>query len=344
MRVVEVPEWGIEKLRLIEAEAPQAGAGQVLVRFGAASVNYRDYQIVAGEFSPGQPLPIIPFSDGAGVVESVGAGVTGLARGDRVATLFFPDWMSGEALGAERAVSSGLEAPGVLRELGVYQENAVAKVAAHLSDEEASCLPCAGVTAWNCLTTYSGIKAGDTVLVQGTGGVAIMSLQFAKAMGAQVIVTSSSDERLKQAQSLGADYGINYGEVPEWGEAAKDLTGGRGVDAVIEIGGEGTLPQSIASIRRGGHINIIGYLAGYGLGLSVIHLIERNAHLHGLSVGNREQFEAMMGFIAKHHIRPVIARTYSLEKTDQALRDMAGGGHFGKLVVTIKGTDELPAT
>lgn len=332
---MELPEWGIDRLQLAEADRPEPSAGQVQVRFGAASVNYRDYQIVAGEFAPDQPLPIIPFSDGAGVVESVADGVTGLAPGDRVAALFFPDWMSGEALDSERAVTSGLETPGVLREFGVYENQAVVKVAAHLSDAEASCFPCAGLTAWNCLTTFAGIQSGDTVLVQGTGGVALMALQFAKAMGATVIVTSSSDERLTRALSLGADYGINYSETPQWGVTAKKLMDGRGVDAVIDIGGQGTLEQSIASIRRGGHINIIGYLAGYGLGLSVIHLIERNAHLHGLSVGNREQFEAMMVFVGEHGIRPVISATYSLKEAGQALKDIAAGGHFGKLVVKI---------
>jgi len=335
MRVVELPEWGIDKLRISEVEIPEISAGQVLVRFGAASANYRDYQIVAGEFSPDQPLPIIPFSDGAGIVESVADDVTNITAGDRVAPLFFPKWMSGDALGDERAISSGLEAPGVLREYGVYESAEVVRVPPHLSDEEASCYPCAGLTAWNCLTTCSDIQAGDTVLVQGTGGVAMMALQFANAMGANVIVTSSSDERLERALALGADHAINYRENPEWGMAARTLTDGRGVDAVIEIGGEGTLEESIASIRRGGHINIIGYLAGYGLGLSVVHMIERNAHLHGLSVGNREQFEAMMDFVGAKRLRPVIGTTYSLEEAGNALLDMAAAGHFGKLVVKI---------
>lgn len=335
MRVVDLPEWGIDKLRLTDAEKPEPSEGQVLVRLGAASVNYRDYQIVAGQFAPGQALPIIPISDGAGIVESVAADVTGITAGDRVAPLFFPDWMTGEALGAERAISSGLEAPGVLREYGVYDASAVIKVAPHLSDEEASCYPCAGLTAWNCLTTCSGVRPGDTVLVQGTGGVALMALQFANAMGANVIITSSSDERLQRALALGADYGINYSDTPEWGVAAKKLTDDVGVDAVIEIGGEGTMEQSIASIRRGGDINIIGYLAGSGLGLSVFHFIERNAHMHGLSVGNREQFEAMMDFVGKHRLHPVIGASYELEQAGQALTDIAAGGHFGKLVIRI---------
>jgi len=335
MKVVELPQFGIDKLRIREAKTPVPGTGQVVVRLGAASINYRDYQIVIGEFAPDQPLPIIPGSDGAGEIASVGEGVRDLARGDRVAPLFFPEWMSGEALGDERSVTFGLEAPGVLQTYGVYQEHQVARFARHLSDEEASCFPCAGLTAWNCLVTLSNIRAGDTVLVQGTGGVAMFALQFARAMDAEVIVTSGSDGKLERAKALGATHCINYRTTPAWGAAARELTGGIGVDAVVEIGGEGTLAESFAAIRRGGHINIVGYLAGFGLGLSVFHLIERNANLHGLSVGNREQFEAMMAFVEKHRIRPVIDRRYVLEEAGQAIGDIAKGDHFGKLVVSL---------
>jgi len=335
MKICELSAWGFDNLHYRDVETPQPGPGQVLVKFGAASVNYRDYQIVAGEFAPAQPLPIIPGSDGAGQIVATGDNVDELSPGDQVSPLFFPEWMSGEALGSERSVSSGLETPGVLREYGIYEQHHVCRVAPHLTDAEASCYPCAGLTAWNSLVTFSGITAGDTVLVQGTGGVAIMALQMAKAMGAQVIVTSSDDDRLQRALALGADHGINYRETPDWGEAARKLTDGRGVDAAIEIGGEGTLPQSIAALRRGGHINVIGYLAGFGLGLSVIDLIERNANLHGLSVGNRNQFEEMMGFVSEHGLRPAIDRTYSFEEIGQAIQDVAIGGNFGKLVVTI---------
>ena len=335
MKICELSAWGFENLRFRDVETPQPGPDQVLLKFGAASVNYRDYQIVAGEFAPTQPLPIIPGSDGAGEIVATGDNVEGLSPGDRGSPLFFPEWMSGQALGTVRSVSSGLETPGVLREYGIYGQHQVCKVASHLTDAEASCYPCAGLTAWNSLVTLSGITAGDTVLVQGTGGVAIMALQMAKAAGAQVIVTSSSNDRLQRALQLGADHGINYVDTPNWGEVARELTDGRGVDAVIEIGGEGTLSQSIAALRRGGHINVIGYLAGFGLGLSVIDLIERNANLHGLSVGNREQFEKMMEFVSEHGIKPVIDRTYSFEETGEALQDIARGGNFGKLVVTI---------
>jgi len=334
MKICELSAWGFENLHYKDVGTPRPGPDQVLLKFGAASVNYRDYQIVAGEFAPTQPLPIILGSDGAGQIVATGDNVDGFSPGDRVSPLFFPEWMSGEAHSNERSVSTGLEALGVLREYGIYEQHQVCRIAPHLTDAEASCYPCAGLTAWNSLVTFSGITAGDTVLVQGTGGVAIMALQLATAMGARVIVTSSSDERLQRALVLGADHGINYRETPNWGEAARKLTDGRGVDAVIEIGGEGTLPQSITALRRGGHINVIGYLAGIGLGLSVIHLIERNANLHGVSVGNREQFEELMDFVSEHGIRPVIGRTYSFDKAGQ-IQDIARGGNFGKLVVTI---------
>jgi len=335
MKICELSAWGFDELHYRDVEMPQPGPGQLLLKFGAASINYRDYQIVAGEFAPAQPLPIIPGSDGAGQIVATGDNVDGFSPGDRVSPLFFPEWLSGEALDDERSVSAGLETPGVLREYGIYEQHQVCNVAPHLTDAEASCYPCAGLTAWNSLVTYSGITAGDTVLVQGTGGVAMMALQLATAMGASVIVTSSSDKRLQRALLLGADHGINYKDTPNWGETARKLTNGRGVDAVIEIGGEGTLPQSVAALRRGGHINVIGYLAGFGLGLSVIHLIERNANLHGVSVGNREQFEALMDFVGEHRIRPVIDRTYSFDKASQAIQDIAHGGIFGKSVVTI---------
>ena len=335
MKIWELSAWGFDNLHYRDVSTPKPGPDQVLLKFGAASINYRDYQIVAGEFAPDQPLPIIPGSDGAGRIVAAGDNVDGLFPGDRVSPLFFPEWMSGEALDNERSVSTGLETFGVLREYGVYEPHQVCRIAPHLTDAEASCYPCTGLTAWNSLVTCSGTAAGDTVLVQGTGGVSIMALQFAKAMGARVIVTSSSDERLQRALVLGADHGINYRETPNWGEAARKLTDGQGVDAVIEIGGEGTLPQSITALRRGGHINVIGYLAGIGLGLSVFDMIERNANLHGLSVGNREQFEEMMEFVAAHGIKPVIGRTYSFDEAGQAIQDITRGGNFGKLVVTI---------
>jgi NADPH:quinone reductase-like Zn-dependent oxidoreductase len=335
VKQVELPAFGIDKLGVVDAAMPEPGEGEVLVKFGGASINYRDYQIVIGEFSPNQPLPLIPLSDGAGEVIATGAGASRFGVGDRVAPLFFPHWLSGPALGAERAVSSGLEAPGVLREFGVYAEDAVARVAAHLSAVEAACFPCAGLTAWVSLHDFAGIGAGDTVLVQGTGGVAIFGLQFAKAMGASVIVTSGSDAKLEEARELGADHCINYRSTPEWGTAALALTGGRGVDAIIEIGGTGTLKQSFGALRRGGHIAVVGYLAGINLDLTVFDLIERNAHLHGVSVGNRDSFDAMMAFTEAHGIHPVIAAEYEFDNASAALQAIVRGEHLGKLAVGI---------
>jgi len=335
VKQVELPVFGIDKLRVVDAEMPEPGAGEVLIKFGGAAINYRDYQIVIGEFAPEQALPLVPLSDGAGEVVATGADVSRFEVGDSVAPLFFPHWMSGPALGAERAVSSGLETPGVLREFGLYSEDAIAHVASHLSAIEAACFPCAGLTAWVSLRDLAGIGEGDTVLVQGTGGVAIFGLQFAKAMGASVIVTSGSDAKLEQARELGADHCINYRATPEWGAAAQALTGGRGVDAVIEIGGTGTLRQSFGAIRRGGHIAVIGYLAGIDLDLTVFDLIERNANLHGVSVGNRDSFEAMMAFTGTHEIRPVIGGEFEFEDAPVALQAIVRGEHFGKLAVNI---------
>ncbi len=335
MKAWVLPEFGIDNLQLAELEQPVPGPGEVLVKFGAAAVNSRDWQIVSGAFAPGQPLPIVPVSDGAGRIAAVGAGVTELAVGDPVCPLFFPEWLAGEALTDERRVSSGLEAPGVLRQFGVYRPHQLVRVPAYLTAQEAACLPCAGLTAWTSLVNFSSIGPGDWVLVQGTGGVSLFGLQFAKALGAHVIVTSGSDAKLERALALGADHGINYVAEPEWGARARELADGLGVNAVLEIGDTGTLPQSVAALRRGGHINIIGYFAGIDLGLNVFHLIERNAHIHGVAVGNRAGFEAMNGLLAAHEIHPVIGEQYAFAGAATAIGAMPHGAHFGKIVIDI---------
>jgi len=262
LQALELAEFGIDNLRGVTRDDPQPKADQVLVKFEAASVNYRDFMIAEGMFAPPEDLPLIPLSDGSGRVVAVGQNVSSLQVGDLVTPLFFPQWLSGDALGAERSISTGLEAPGCLREFGAFDESAVVKVPDHLSAEQAACFPCAGLTAWSALVTTSGTSSGDVVLVLGSGGVSIFALQFAKALGATVIVTSSSDDKLAHAKELGADHVINYQVTPKWGAAAKALTGGRGVDVVVEVGGTGTLSQSFKAVRRGGHIPIIGALAG----------------------------------------------------------------------------------
>lgn len=335
MKVVQLPGFGIERLEIVDRDVPEPRSGQVLVRFKAAALNYRDVQIISGDFTPNVTFPLIPLSDGAGEIVAVGRGVTDLRAGDRVTPLFFPKWLYGEALRGERSVSSGLEAPGVAREYGVYAQSEVVKVASHLSFLEAACLPCAGLTAWTALVTVSGIKKGDTVMVQGTGGVALFALQFAKAMGANVIIISSSDAKLERAKALGADHGINYRATPRWGPVAFELAEGRGVDAVIEIGGTGTLENSVQAIRHGGHVLIIGYLAGAQIGLTVYSLIQKNANFHGIGVGNRRDYEQMIRFVETHKIRPVVDKTFAFAQVGDGLRELAEGGHFGKLAVEI---------
>ncbi len=335
MKALELAEFGIANMRTVTQDDPQPEAGQVLVKFKAASVNFRDFMIAEGLFAPPEDLPVIPLSDGAGAVVAVGQDVSDLKVGDMVTPLFFPRWLSGDALGDERSVSTGLEAPGCLREFGVFDESAVVKVPDHLSAEQAACFPCAGLTAWSALVTTAGVQSGDVVLVLGTGGVSIFALQFAKATGATVIVTSSSDAKLDHAQELGADHCINYQSTPEWGPAAKALTNGRGVDIVVEVGGSGTLLQSFKAIRRGGHIPIIGALAGDRMNVVVYELIKTNAHLHGIGVGNRAGHQEMMDFADKHRISPVIHQVYPFADAAAAMRDINKGEHFGKLVIRI---------
>src|SRR5580704_5179929 len=281
---------GIENLKVIEKPDPEPGPGQVVVRIKAASLNFRDLATITNPGIKGR-LPFSPLSDAAGVVEAVGAGVTRVKPGDRVATLFFQGWMGGEPTTAQLARALGGLLDGVAQEKVLLSAEGVSKVPDSLTDEEAACLPCAGLTAWRALMTEHSVKPGDIVLAQGTGGVSIFALQFAKAAGATVIITSSSDEKLERARALGADHTINYRTEPDWARAARKLTGGRGVDHVIEVGGAGTFQQSIQAIRVGGHVAVIGVLTGMSNDVNVASIFSANAHIHGISVGSREHFE-----------------------------------------------------
>lgn len=334
MRQLELSQFGTEHLHLVEADMAAPGAGEVLVELEAATVNPRDLQIMEGHFTPNVPFPLIPLSDGAGIVRELGDGVTRVVVGDRVAPMFFPHWISGEASAGERAVSLGLEWPGVAREFAVFPQQSLCRVPKHLSAEEAACYPCAGLTAWSSLVNRSGLGAGDWALIQGTGGVATMGIQFARALGANVIVISSSDEKLEKAMELGAQHTINYLETPDWGGEAYAIAG-QGVDAVLEIGGAGTLPQSLEAIRHGGHINIIGYMAGAELGLTVFPLIIKNANFHGIGTGNRDSFEAMMACVSEQQLFPAISERFALEDIGAALETLRGGHAFGKIALRI---------
>lgn len=334
MRTMELSKFGLENLALVDRPEPQPGEGQVVVRLRAASVNYRDFLITMGFYNPSLKLPLIPVSDGAGEVVAVGKGVTTVKVGDRVTSTFWQSWTDGPASLQKISVSTGSEAPGVLTEFGVFPATAVVKIPAHLDFAEAAALPCAGTTAWRSLTSIGRVKAGDTVLILGTGGVAITALQLAKAMGCKVIMTSSSDEKLAKAKALGADHGINYKNDAEWGKTAFGIAG-LGVKAVVETGGAGTLVQSIAALGWDGDIAYVGSLAGMSAEMNLIGLVAKNARLHGLTVGSVAEHEALFHFIAQHQIKPVLDARFPFEKSREAIQAIAAGKHFGKLIIEI---------
>lgn len=336
MKVWQVArEWSIDAMELVERPDPEPGAGQITVRMRAASLNYRDLLTVQGK-GGAYKLPLIPFSDGAGEVTAAGDGVTRVAVGDRVCPMFFPSWFDGGPSAINRRLALGGTRPGVLQELMVLDAESVSRIPDHLSFEEAATLPCAGLTAWRALFDEARIRPGQTILVQGTGGVSIFALQFAKLAGATVIVTSSSDAKLERARTLGADHTINYRTVAEWGKAAADWAGG-GVDHVVEVGGKDTFQQSIEAVRVGGTILVIGVLSGFSQQIAMPSLFSKNLHVIGLSVGSRRMFENMVAAIARNHIKPVVDRTLGFAEVPDALRLMQQAGHFGKIAIGFPG-------
>jgi NADPH:quinone reductase-like Zn-dependent oxidoreductase len=329
MRVWEMAgEWGVDQLRPVERPSPKPGPGEVVLRMRAASLNYRDLLMVEGK--AGGKLPLIPFSDGAGEVAAVGTGVTRVKPGDRVSPLFFQSWLAGDVGAKSRAASLGGAVPGVLQDEMLLSAEGVAKIPAGFSFAEAATLPCAALTAWRALVAEGGIEEGKTVLVQGTGGVSIFALQFAKALGAKVIVTSSSGEKLERARALGADQLIDYRKTPQWAKAALELVPG-GVDHVVEVGGKDTLAQAIEAAGVGGRIYIIGVLSGLPGAIDALAVFRKNLRVIGISVGSREQFEAMVAAIEAHRLKPVIDRRFAVDQVQDALRLMKSGDHFGKI-------------
>ena len=332
MKVWQVArEWSIDAMELVERPDPEPGAGQIAVRMRAASLNYRDLLTVQGK-GGAYKLPFVPFSDGAGEVTAVGDGVTRVSIGDRVCPMFFQSWFDGRPSASNRRLALGGTRPGVLQELIVLDAEGVSRIPDHLTFEEAATLPCAALTAWRALFEEALIRPGQTILVQGTGGVSIFALQFAKLAGATVIVTSSSDEKLERAKALGADHAINYRSVAEWGKAAADWAGG-GVDHVVEVGGKDTFQQSIEAARVGGTILVIGVLSGFAQQIAIPSLFGKNLHVIGLSVGSRRMFENMVSAIGHNHIKPVVDRTFGFTEVPDALRLMQQAGHFGKIAI-----------
>lgn len=333
MKTFQLTAFGCDNLKQVEQAQGQPGPGEVEVRMRAAAINYRDYMIAEGFYNPKLKLPLQPLSDGAGEVVAVGEGVTQLRVGQRVSSLFWPQWVEGPASWPVRSASTGCELSGVLTESWIVPETAVCRIPDYMSFAEAASLPCAALTAWTGLR-LGNTGEGDWVLAQGTGGVAIFALQLAAALGARVAVISSSDEKLVRARELGAEVTVNYKQEPNWGAKIAELTDG-GVDNVIEIGGAGTLTQSMQALALNGSIALIGALAGFSEELNLMGLVGKNAHLHGVTVGNRADYEDMLGLMAEKQIHPVISETYAFDDAPAALQSIASGQHFGKLVVEI---------
>ena len=334
MKVFEIRDgFGLDQLTVGERPQPTPGHGEVLLRMKAASLNYRDLLMVNGHYNPRQPLPLIPCSDGVGEVVAAGEGVSRVAVGDRVATLFCQKWRSGVPDKVKLGGTLGGPYDGSLAEFMVLSEHGVVKVPQHLSNAEAATLPCAALTAWSALVTQGEVGAGDTVLVQGTGGVSLFALQFARALGARVIVTSSSDAKLEAARKLGSWQEINYVETPSWGKAVKEMTEGIGVNHIVEVGGAGTLQQSLQAIRVGGQISLIGVLSGTSTDLNILPILMQNVRIQGILVGSREGFEMMNRCITQHEIRPVVDRIFPFNESREAFVYMSGARHMGKICI-----------
>jgi NADPH:quinone reductase-like Zn-dependent oxidoreductase len=333
MQAWQIPSFGIDSLEIVEKAVPEPGPGQVRVRVSAVSFNFRDLLMIKGLYNPKLHLPRIPCSDGAGEVDAVGEGVTRWKAGDRVTGIFMQNWLDGPATPLKVKGALGGDIDGVLAEYVVLHENGLVEVPRHLSFEEAATLPCAAVTAWNALAA-GDVKPGSTVLVQGTGGVSIFALQFARLKGARVLGISGSEEKLERAISLGLDAGLNYKDHPDWDRWAVDETGGDGVDLVVEVGGQGTLARSLRALRMGGTIAQIGVLAGSAEPLAVPTVLHKQARIHGIYVGSRKDFQDMNKAISLTRLRPVGAN-YHWAQTREVLSRMEHGSHFGKLVVTV---------
>ncbi len=324
---------GIDGLKLAEISLPDPGPGEVRVRVRANSINFRDLAVVSDPAARDIPLGRIPNSDGAGEVLAVGAGVTDFAPGDRVAGCFFQNWIDGPCSPEAMASAMGGEIDGVLAEEANLKADGLVKIPEHLSFAEAATLPCAALTAWRALVPVGQLKAGDTVLLLGTGGVSIFALQFATLMGARVILTSSSDEKLARARELGAWQTVNYRTTPDWEKAVLEMTGGRGVDLTVEVGGAGTLEKSIVATRIAGTIGLIGVLTGGEINPRPI--MGKSITLQGIYVGSRNLFRDMNKAIAAAELHPVIDRTFAFEEAPEAYRTMQAAGHFGKLVIEV---------
>lgn len=335
MRAFQISQFGVETLHLVDLPTPACGDGMVLIRVHATSLNYRDLLMVRGHYDPKLKMPRIPLSDGAGEVVAVGAGVTLFKPSDRVVGLFLQNWQDGGPSQAKSRGALGGDIDGMLADYVVLPEHGVAHFPAHLSYEEAATLPCAALTAWNALFHVATTKPGDTVVIQGTGGVSIFALQFAKLVGARVLGTSSSDEKLQRAKTLGLDEGLNYKNNPEWSSWVKKQTSGEGADVIVEVGGSGTLNESMKAVRIGGTIAQIGVLSSSEERLAVTSVLMRQIRLIGVYVGSHTMMEAMSRAIELSRMKPVVGKVFPILQTIEAYRYLEQGRHFGKVVISL---------
>lgn len=324
---------GLERLEFVDEDHPGPGSGEVLVRIRACSLNFHDAMVAEGKIPCADGL--VPMSDGAGEVIALGEGVDEFKVGDIVVSTFYPDWLGGEPTSAAKRRVAGESVDGYAREYACMPARAFTKAPAGYTYAEAATLPCAGVTAWRGLVTCGQVKPGDTVLILGAGGVSLFALQFAKAAGARVIATSSSEEKLEKLKALGADVVLNYKAEPDWGGKAKEITDGRGVDHVVEVGGPGTLPQSIAACRTGGHIALIGVLTGFSGEVSIPALFSNQIRVSGISIGSRTDQEDMIRGITATRLKPVIDRSFALQDMVAAFKRYESRTRFGKVCLDI---------
>ncbi len=325
-------EWSLEHIELVEIPKPSPGPGEVLVEMKASSLNYRDMVVAnRGYGSKTGNLPLIPVSDGVGIVRELGDGVSRVAIGDRICPLFMQGWISGPPNRERLSTTLGGPIDGEMAEFRCFPQDSVSKVPEELTDLEASTLPCAALTAWSALVEEGKLQPGESVLIQGTGGVSLFALQFAKICGARCILISGSNEKMKRAQELGADEVLNYQDLPEWGKQVRDFSGGEGVDHIVEVGGPETLPQSLRAIRPGGTISMIGVLSGSEMKAQLGLIVTRQIRLQGITVGHRDGFEAMASAINASGMKPIVDQVYPFTSLPEAMHSLSEAKHFGKI-------------
>jgi NADPH:quinone reductase-like Zn-dependent oxidoreductase len=341
MYAYPITQFGVDNLKQVQLPMLQVASGMVLIKVHAVSLNYRDLMMVKGFYNPKMALPRIPCSDGAGEVAAIGDGVNRVRVGDRVCGIFMQRWLDGPLTAEKSKAALGGDVDGMLAEYVLLDQDGVVPFPEHLSYEEAATLPCAGVTAWNALhragEPANPALPGETIVIQGTGGVSIFALQFAKLLGARAIGTSSSDEKLTRAYGLGLDSGCNYKERPDWSGWASDMTGGQGADRIIEVGGAGTFGQSLRATRVGGTVAQIGVLSGAATSepLALTPILHKQLRVQGIYVGSRAMFEQMNAATAKAGLHPVIDRVFGFDQVREAFLHMQSASHFGKIVIRV---------